>query len=195
MRPELLSILAALLVTLAPSGASADAVDAPDRHASAEDRLDFERAAERCFGRLEAALERAGYSSLLRVDWALGAPSIVDAAEELRRAEGVDVVLLTDGTRMHAVAPFLSHSRSRTLVRFAHGETEAPVRRLCLFARAVQEDAGLRASQRLILFGVALLGFGVFGLGLFLLDRGEREAATDDGGADAERRTGDQNAR
>lgn len=123
----------------------------------------MESRSDHCFGKLSDVLDAEGYSHDLVFRWNIADPSIVDATEAQHAALGVDVVLLTDGERMHAVAPFLSHRRARSLVRYAVGETDRPDLQICIYARAIQEDAGMRRSQRTLLGGLATLGYGVFG--------------------------------
>lgn len=158
-----------LAVSAVPASASAEE-PAPDRAA-------FEAEADRCFSKLRDALVQADYTFALELEWDLEAPSIVDATEALAAERGVDVALLTDGQRMHAVGPFLTHGRARSLVRYATNQTDQDWRRLCIFARAVQEDAGMRASQRTLLGVIAGVGGFGFGAGLLLLARSERHKA------------------
>ncbi len=116
----------------------------------------YETEAALCFQKLENVLDAAGYTHTLVIDWDESSPSIVDATEALARRDGVEVALLWDGDRMHAVAPFLSHRRARNLVRYAEARDDHPLFAMCLFARAVQEDAGERAFQRSTLAGIAV---------------------------------------
>lgn len=165
-RRQLLAITAAILTLgLAPS----DSV-----------RERFESESETCFTKLENALDEAGYSYELSLDWDASGPSIVDATEAMAAERGVQVAVLWDGARMHAVAPFLTHRRARALVRYAHGLDEDAIQRFCIFARAVQEDAAERAYHRTRL---ALIGGGCWlaagGLLVVVARRPRRESADD----------------
>ena len=133
-----------------------------------------------CLSDLEEVLDGAGYTHAVVLDPGLPATSIVDATEALREARGVDVAVLTDGTRVHAVAPFLDHRRARRLAAYAQERSDEASTRVCVFVRSVQEDAKLRRAQRAWMAAVSALGFAVFaGLMLSLWRRGAvRQTAT-----------------
>ena len=172
--PSLATALIAMLMATAAYGQRPN-LEPAEMISTDDGRAWMESQEERCFGKLADVLDRAGYTHHLELRWSVPDPSIVDATEALRDAMGVEVALLADGERMHAVAPFLTHGRARALVRYAESQTERPDRRMCLFARAVQEDAGMRASQRALLLGIALACFGIFGFGAW---RATRRAST-----------------
>ncbi len=131
-----------------------------------EGRAWMEARADHCFGKLAEVLDERGYSHALSLQWSVANPSIVDATEAFREEQAVDVALLSDGPRMHAVAPFLRHRRARALVRYAESMAELPDRRLCVFARSIQEDSAMQAFQRTLLVCIALVAFAGFALGL-----------------------------
>ena len=146
-------------------------------------RTRFESESRNCFVKLEDALDEAGYTHHLSLDWVTDEPSIVDATEELAAEQGTQVTLLWDGDRMHAVAPFLTHRRARALVRYAHNLEDDAIQRFCIFARAVQEDAGERAYHRTRL---ALIGAGSWLAGAWLLARVARGTRRESDGPDAD---------
>ena len=139
-------------------------------------RAEFEAESASCFSKLEVVLDDAGYSHALRLDWSEDGPSIVDATEALAEREGVQVALLWDGDRMHAVAPFLTHRRARSLARYAEGLDDSPLYQFCIFARAVQEDAGERAFQRTTLALIAAIAWAFGGWLLVRVSRRNEEA-------------------
>lgn len=156
---SLLILAAPLLVAAAPP---------------AEELERYQTEAALCFQKLATVLDDAGYTHALVIDWEESSPSIVDATEALARREGVEVALLWDGERMHAVAPFLNHRRARSLVRYAEARDDHPLFAMCIFARAVQEDAGERAFQRTTLAGIAassLISFAFIGVWLLRTQR------------------------
>lgn len=172
--------IAATLALTRPAHAS----DRPDltpaqMRVEPEGRAWMESRSAHCFGKLADVLDAEGYSHELVFQWDVSDPSIVDATEAQQTARGADVVLLTDGERMHAVAPFLSHRRARALVRYALGETDRPDLQICIYARAIQEDAGMRRSQRTLLGGLATLGYSVFGVVVWWARRRSPEADDD----------------
>jgi hypothetical protein len=133
-----------------------------------------------CLADLETVLDGAGYTHAVVLDPELAATSIVDATEALRDERSVDVAVLTDGTRVHAVAPFLDHRRARRLAVYAQERSDDVATRVCVFVGAVREDAKLRRAQRAWMGVVSALGFAVFaGLMLVLSRRGAvRQKAT-----------------
>ena len=126
-------------------------------------RAEYERESATCIAKLQTMLDDASYTHALRLDWSEDSPSIVDATESLAEREGVQVAVLWDGTRMHAVAPFLTHRRARSLVRYAETLDESPLYQFCIFARAIQEDAGERAFQRTTLATIAVAAWAAGG--------------------------------
>lgn len=113
---------------------------------------------EGCFARLASVLDAEGYSHDLALQWDLDAPSVVDATEARAGSNGADVTLLTDGTRIHVVAPFVSYARARALARQSRLVSSEPQTRICAYVRTLELDAKLRRYQRSILALIAVAG-------------------------------------
>lgn len=122
----------------------------------------------RCLEALRTTLDQGGYShELLRVE-AIRGRSVVDETLRLQAESGAEVVLLTDGRRLHIAAPFLSYRQARELAR------DGGVESFCELLELVGQASMQRRRQRLGMAALALVALAGFGAGVFRLRRLER---------------------